>query len=98
MPEESKREHGMGSQLSIRVLLIDDHPALRVGLRVLLDREPDIRVVGESADGVEALLLSEGLAPDVIVLDCQLPSTDGVAVAARLREQGDALHGDIGES
>ncbi len=69
----------------IRVLLVDDHPALRVGLRVLLDREPDIEVVGETADGEETIALCEALAVDVIVLDCQLPGLEGAAVAARLR-------------
>jgi DNA-binding NarL/FixJ family response regulator len=72
----------------IRVLLVDDHPALRMGLRVLLDREPDILVVGEVAQGAEVLALSEQLAPDVIVLDCQLPDVDGATVAAQLRQQG----------
>jgi len=72
----------------IRVLLIDDHPALRMGLRVLLDRERDIHVVAEGGQGQEALELAARLAPNVIVLDCQLPDVDGAAVAARLREQG----------
>ncbi len=72
----------------ITVILADDHPALRVGLRVLLDREPDIAVVGEADDGDAALALLEALAPDVAVLDCQLPGHDGVAVAAAARAQG----------
>lgn len=70
---------------SIRVLLADDHPALRVGLRVLLDRAPDIEVVGEADDGEAALAMIDVLSPDVVVLDCQLPGIDGVAVAAALR-------------
>ncbi|HQE99926.1 MAG TPA: response regulator transcription factor, partial [Anaerolineae bacterium] len=72
----------------ISVILADDHPALRVGLRVLLDREPDITVVGEADDGDAALALLETLRPDVAVLDCQLPGRDGVAVAAAARAQG----------
>lgn len=72
----------------ITVILADDHPALRVGLRVLLDREPDIAVVGEADDGDAAMALLEALAPDVAVLDCQLPGHDGVAVAAAARAQG----------
>ena len=72
----------------IRVLLIDDHPALRMGLRVLLDREPDINVVAEGGQGQEALELAVRHASGVIVLDCQLPDVDGATVAARLREQG----------
>lgn len=72
----------------ISVILADDHPALRVGLRVLLDREPDITVVGEADDGDAALAVLETLRPDVAVLDCQLPGRDGVAVAAAARAQG----------
>ena len=71
----------------IRVLLADDHPALRVGLRVLLDRAPDIAVVEEAGDGDAALALVVELRPDVAVLDCQLPGRDGVAVAAELRRR-----------
>jgi len=70
----------------IRVVLVDDHPALRVGLRVLLDREPDIVVVGEAEDGASAIEMSLGLHPDVVVLDCQMPQVAGGAVAARLSE------------
>lgn len=72
----------------IRVLLVDDHPALRVGLRVLLDHEHDISVVGEAGDGPTALEMCEALAPDVVVLDCQLPGSEGGAVAASLRFRG----------
>lgn len=75
----------------ITVILADDHPALRVGLRVLLDREPDMVVAGEADDGATALRLLETLAPDVAVLDCQLPARDGVAVAAAARAQGLAV-------
>ncbi|MHB1134722.1 MAG: response regulator [Chloroflexota bacterium] len=69
----------------IRVLLADDHPALRVGLQVLLEQAPGITVVGEASDGEEALAQIEALRPDVAVLDCQLPSMTGDAVAAALR-------------
>ena len=72
---------------SIRVLLADDHPALRVGLRVLLDRAPDIAVVGEADDGDAALALIDALHPDVAVLDCQLPGRDGAGVAAEIRRR-----------
>ena len=71
----------------IRVLLADDHPALRVGLRVLLDRAPDIDVVGEADDGEAVLAAVEALRPDVVVLDCRLPAIDGMAVAAEIRRR-----------
>jgi DNA-binding NarL/FixJ family response regulator len=70
------------ARAEIRVVLADDHPALRVGLRVLLDREPDIHVVAEADDGSAALEMTTALSPDVIVLDCQLPGLDGATVAA----------------
>ena len=82
----------MTAPAEIRVVLADDHPALRVGLRVLLDREADIRVVAEADDGSAALDVTAALSPDVIVLDCQLPGLDGVAVAAEIRRRALATH------
>lgn len=70
----------------IRVLLVDDHPPFRVGMRVLLEQDPDITVVGEAGTGQETLRQAAALLPDVIVLDCQLPDMDGPAVAAALRD------------
>lgn len=67
-----------------RVLLADDHPALRMGIRVLLDQAPDVEVVAEAGSGEEALALIEALQPDVAVLDCQLPGMGGVEVAQEI--------------
>ena len=72
----------------IRVLLADDHPALRLGMRMLLDRAPDVEVVGEAKDGEEALALIEELRPDVAVLDCKLPGLSGPEVAREIRRRG----------
>ena len=72
----------------IRVLLADDHPALRVGLRVLLEQASDVEVVGDAGDGREALDRIEELRPDVAVLDCQLPEIQGTEVAAEIRRRG----------
>jgi NarL family two-component system response regulator LiaR len=74
--------------MPIRVLLADDHPALMIGLRVLLDRAPDVEVVGETEDGPSALAAVEALAPDVAVLDCQLPGLSGAQVAEEIRHRG----------
>lgn len=73
-----------------QVILADDHPALRVGLRVLLDREPDIIVIGEADDGETALAMALDDTPDVLVLDCQLPKLDGARVASALHKRGSA--------
>jgi DNA-binding NarL/FixJ family response regulator len=72
----------------IRVLLVDDHPALRVGLRVLLDQADDIKVVGEAGDTEEALRKIAVQQPDVVVLDCQLPGGGGASVAAETKARG----------
>ncbi|MBC7227313.1 MAG: response regulator transcription factor [Thermoflexales bacterium] len=73
---------------TIRVLLADDHPTLRLGLRVLLDRQPDIEVVGEAESGEEALAKILALQPDVAVLDCQLPGLAGPEVAREIGRRG----------
>jgi DNA-binding NarL/FixJ family response regulator len=72
----------------IRVLLADDHPALRIGLRVLLEQAADVQVVGETGDGKDALAQIESLRPDVVVLDCELPGMTGAMVAAEARRRG----------
>jgi DNA-binding NarL/FixJ family response regulator len=64
----------------IRVLVADDAALVRMGLRVLLTREPDMQVVGEAADGRTALALIRGLRPDVALLDIRMPGPDGLAV------------------
>ncbi len=74
--------------MTIRVLLADDHPTLRLGLRVLLERAPDIEVVAEAESGEAALAKILALQPDVAVLDCQLPGLSGPEVAREVRRRG----------
>jgi DNA-binding NarL/FixJ family response regulator len=62
----------------IRVLLADDQRRVRLGLRMLLELEPDIEVVGEAEDGAVALRLADELDPDVIVMDIRMPVLDGI--------------------
>jgi DNA-binding NarL/FixJ family response regulator len=69
----------------IRVLIADDHPVVRAGLSLMLQTEPDIVVVGEAADGPEALALAEQLRPVVLLLDLEMPGMDGVEVLRHLR-------------
>jgi DNA-binding NarL/FixJ family response regulator len=72
----------------ISVLIVDDHPVVRQGLRALLSVQDDIAVAGEAGDGPTALELAASLAPDVILLDLKLPGMDGPAVLTALGEAG----------
>ncbi len=69
----------------IRVLLVDDHAVLRAGLRLLLESQPDLKVVGEAEDGRTALNLASDLRPDLILLDLTMPGLGGLEVLGRLR-------------
>ncbi|WP_327088184.1 response regulator transcription factor [Nonomuraea sp. NBC_01738] len=68
----------------IRVLIADDHPVVRQGLRTFLDLQEDITVVGEAADGSQAVDLVAELTPDVLLLDLKMPVLDGIATLHRL--------------
>ncbi len=72
----------------IRVLIADDHPVVRQGLRTFLDVQDDIEVVGEAADGTETVDRAASLTPDVILLDLKMPGLDGIGVLEELRARG----------
>ncbi len=71
----------------IRVLLADDHAIVRKGVRALLATEPDIEVVGEACDGLEAVAQAETLRPDVILMDLVMPQLDGIEATRRITAQ-----------
>ncbi|MGH3287578.1 MAG: response regulator, partial [Streptosporangiaceae bacterium] len=75
--------------MPIKVLVVDDHPVVRRGLRVLLEVQDGIEVAGEAGDGPAALALAAEHHPDVILLDLKLPGLDGLAVLAELRARHD---------
>jgi DNA-binding NarL/FixJ family response regulator len=79
--------------VSVRVLVVDDQELVRTGFRLILEREPDIEVVGEAVDGADALAQVARLAPDVVLMDIRMPTMDGIEATRRLT----AADGGAGE-
>lgn len=71
----------------IRILLADDHGVVRKGLRYLLESEEDLRVVGEAADGLEAVQLAAELGPDVVIMDLAMPLLNGIEATSQIARQ-----------
>lgn len=71
----------------ITILLVDDHPVVRDGLRGILSAEPDLEVVGEAGSGAEAVALARSLRPDVILMDLRMPVVDGATATALIRAE-----------
>ena len=85
MPEGERRQPAPGR---IRLLIVDDHPVVRDGLRGILEGSPDFEVVGEAANGAEAVTRARALRPDVVLMDLRMPDVDGVTAIKRLAELG----------
>jgi DNA-binding NarL/FixJ family response regulator len=76
----------------VRLLLADDQRLMREGLRTLLELQPDLRVVGEAVDGLEAERLAESLQPDVVLMDLRMPRCDGVTATRRITRRWPDVH------
>jgi DNA-binding NarL/FixJ family response regulator len=73
--------------MSIRILIVDDHGVVRQGLRMYLALDPELEVVGEAANGAEALRLAQELGPDVVLMDLLMPVMDGIAATGAIRRE-----------
>lgn len=71
--------------MTIRILVADDHPVVRDGVVAMLSTQPDFEVVGEAADGLEAVALAKALRPNVVLLDLEMPKLDGAEALAQMR-------------
>ena len=71
---------------TIQILLVDDHTIFRAGIRVLLEIQPDFKVIGEAEDGLKALTLVRELQPDVVLMDIAMPGVDGLSAARQIKE------------
>jgi len=71
----------------IRIMLADDHPAFTAGIRAEIEKEDDMKVVGEAGNGIEALRLAREIAPDILLLDMEMPGMSGLEVAQKLHAE-----------
>lgn len=78
----------MSDDLTHTIMLVDDHPLMRRGIRQLLELEPDFRIIGEASNGEEALGTVGDLQPDLILLDNNMPQLNGIETLKRLRQDG----------
>ncbi len=78
----------MSDSVATTILLVDDQPMLRMGYRMVLDAQPDLRVVGEAPDGLRAVEQTAALEPDVVLMDVRMPGLDGVQATERIVASG----------
>jgi DNA-binding NarL/FixJ family response regulator len=89
MSEKPVEYRWMEDKKTTSVVLADDHESVRRGIRGLLDKAPDIVIIGEATDGMDALRTVKELEPDVLLLDIEMPGMNGIDVARKLKQNGD---------
>ncbi|GAA2961246.1 response regulator [Glutamicibacter bergerei] len=72
--------------MSLKVLIVDDHSTVRMGIRMILEADPELEVVGEAADGRQAVSMTRALRPDVVLMDLRMPVLDGVAATGQITD------------
>lgn len=77
---------------SIRVLICDDHPVVRAGLRGMIQSQPDLEIVADASDGAVAVALADRLRPDVVLMDLRMPGMDGVTATANIKAEHPDIH------
>jgi DNA-binding NarL/FixJ family response regulator len=77
--------------MAVKILIVDDHQIIRQGLKLLLAQEPDFEVVGEAADGHEAVAEAERLTPDVVLMDVNMPAMNGIEATRIIKQQHPAV-------
>jgi DNA-binding NarL/FixJ family response regulator len=85
MPQGTSEPHDEEQEVTITMLVVDDEPLIRQGLRAWLERVGHITVIGEANNGAEAVALAQTLHPDVVLMDISMPPSDGLAATASLR-------------
>ncbi|NIS81256.1 MAG: response regulator [Anaerolineales bacterium] len=73
--------------MTVKLLVVEDHAVVRLGLQMLLDNQPDVDIVGEALTGAQALQLADALRPDVVLMDLGLPDSSGIDISAEIKRR-----------